>query len=68
MHGRDEISIQILVRKSEEKRPLRRLRRRWEDFIRMDHREIGGEAVDWIHLAFGSDQWQGLVNIVLNLP
>jgi hypothetical protein len=31
----------ILVGKPEGKRPLGRLRHRWEDNIRMDHREIG---------------------------
>jgi hypothetical protein len=41
----------ILVTKSEGKRPLGRPRRRWEDNIRMDLREIGWKDVDWIHLA-----------------
>jgi hypothetical protein len=41
----------ILVRKLEGKRPLGRPRRRWENNIRMDPREIGWEVVDWIHLA-----------------
>jgi hypothetical protein len=31
----------VLVGKREGKRPLRRPRCRWEDGIRMDHREIG---------------------------
>jgi hypothetical protein len=31
----------VLVRKPEGKRPLGRPRRRWEDGIRMDLREIG---------------------------
>jgi hypothetical protein len=30
---------------------LGRGRRRWEDNIRMDLREIGWEGVDWMHLA-----------------
>jgi hypothetical protein len=34
----------------EEKTLLRRPRRRWEDNIQMDHREIGIGGVDWIHL------------------
>jgi hypothetical protein len=33
------------------KRPLGRHRRRWEDNIRWDLREIGWEGVDWMHLA-----------------
>jgi hypothetical protein len=24
---------------------------RWEDIVKMNHREIGLEGVDWIHLA-----------------
>jgi hypothetical protein len=39
------------VGKPEGKRPLGRPRRRWEDGIRMDLREIGLGGVDWIRLA-----------------
>jgi hypothetical protein len=35
----------ILVRKRERKRPLRRPRRRWDDNIRMDLREVDWEGV-----------------------
>jgi hypothetical protein len=38
----------VLVGKPEGKRPLGRPRRRWEDGIRMDLREIGLVGVDWI--------------------
>jgi hypothetical protein len=38
----------VLVGKSEGKRLLGRPRRRWEDGIRMDLREIGLGGVDWI--------------------
>jgi hypothetical protein len=41
----------ILVGKSELKRPLGRLKHRWEDNIRMDFMEIKCEGVDWIQLA-----------------
>jgi hypothetical protein len=41
----------ILVRKCEGKRPLGRLRQRWEDNMRMDLREIWWEGADWMHLA-----------------
>jgi hypothetical protein len=41
----------ILVGKLEGRRPLVRPRRRWEDNIKMDLREIGFGDVDWIHLA-----------------
>jgi hypothetical protein len=38
----------ILVGKPEGRRPLGRPRRRWEDNIKMDLREIGFGDVDWI--------------------
>jgi hypothetical protein len=41
----------VLVGKPEGKRPLGRPRRRWEDGIKMDLREIGFGGVDWIRLA-----------------
>jgi hypothetical protein len=41
MHGEMGNAHNILVGKPEEKRPLGRLRLRWEDNIRMDLRENG---------------------------
>jgi hypothetical protein len=38
----------VLLGMPEGKRPLGRSRRRWEDGIRMDLREIGLGYVDWI--------------------
>jgi hypothetical protein len=55
------------VRKPEGKRPLGRIRRRWEDNIRMDLREIGWSSTDWIDLAQDRDQWRALVNTVMNI-
>jgi hypothetical protein len=57
----------ILVGKHEEKRPLERPRRRWQYNIQIDHREIGLEGVDSIHLAQGSYRWRAFVNTVMNL-
>jgi hypothetical protein len=57
----------ILVGKPEWKRPLVRSRRRWEDNIRIDLREVGWESVVWFHLAQERDQWLYLVNTVTNL-
>jgi hypothetical protein len=39
--GEDRKVYKVLVGKPEGKRPLGRLRRRWEDGIRMDLRQIG---------------------------
>jgi hypothetical protein len=55
------------VVKPEGKRQLRRPRRRWEDNIRMDLREIGLHGMDLIHLAEDRDQWRTLGNTVLKL-
>jgi hypothetical protein len=57
----------ILVGRPEGRRPLGRPRRRWEDNIMMDLREIWFGAVDWIHWAQDSDRWRALVNTVMNL-
>jgi ribosome biogenesis protein Nip4 len=57
----------ILVGKPEGKMPLGRPRDRWESNIRTDIREIGCKVVDWMYLAQGRDQWQAVVNTVMNL-
>jgi len=54
-----------LVGKPEGKRPLGRPRRRWEDNIKMDLREVGVVA-DWMELAQERDRWWALVNTVMN--
>jgi hypothetical protein len=41
----------VLVGNSEERRPLGRLRRRWEDIFKMDIREVGWRDIDWIYVA-----------------
>jgi hypothetical protein len=51
----------------EGKRPLERPRRRWEDGIKMDLREIGWGDVEWIHLAQDRDRWRAVVSAVMNL-
>jgi hypothetical protein len=50
----------ILVGRLEGRRPLRRPRRRWENNIKMDLREIGFGDVD-------RDRWRALVNTMMNL-
>jgi hypothetical protein len=65
--GEKRNAYRILVGKPEEKRPLGRPRRRWEDNIIMDVREIGWGGMDWIDLAQDRDQWRALVNTVMNL-
>jgi hypothetical protein len=57
----------ILVGRPEGRTPLGRPRRRWEDNIKMDLREIGFWDVDWIHWAQDRDRWLALVNTAMNL-
>jgi hypothetical protein len=59
-------ACRILVGRPEERRPLGRLRRRWEDNIKMDFQEVGW-GMDWIELAQDRDRWQAVVNAVMNL-
>jgi hypothetical protein len=56
-----------LVVKPEGKRPLVKPRRRWEDGIRMDLREIGLGGLDCIRLAQGRDRWRAVVSAVMSL-
>jgi hypothetical protein len=44
-------AYRILVGRSEDKRPLGRPRRRWEDNIKIDLREIAIDGANWIQLA-----------------
>jgi hypothetical protein len=57
----------VLVGRSEGKRPLGRPRRRWEDNIKMDLREIGIDGANCIQLAQDKVQWWNFVNTVTNL-
>jgi len=46
---------------------LERPRRRWEDNIKVDFKEVGFGGMDWIKLAQDRDSWRALVNAVMNL-
>jgi len=55
------------VRKPEGKRPLGRLRPRWEDNIKMNLQEVGCGGMDRIKVAQDKDSWRALVNAVMSL-
>ena len=66
-YGEKTRAYKVLVGKTEGKRPLERLRRRWEGiilkwiFVKWD----GG--MDWIDLAQDRGKWRALVNAIMNL-
>ena len=41
--------------------------RRWEDYIRMDLKEIGINKTNWVDSAQDRDYWRALVNAAFNL-
>jgi hypothetical protein len=63
--GRDV--YRVLVGRPEGKRSLGRPRRRWEDNINLNLRELGIDGVNWIQLAQDRVQWRAFVNTVMNL-
>jgi hypothetical protein len=60
-------AYRVLVGKPEGRRPLGRPRRKWENNIKMDLREVGWRGVDWIDLAQDRDRWRAPLNNVINL-
>ena len=56
----------VLVGKPEGKRPLGRPRRRWEDNIKMDLKEVGRGCGDCMGLSQDRDRWRALVSTVMN--
>jgi hypothetical protein len=65
--GEERKVYKVLVGKPEGKRPLGRARRRWEEGMRMDLREIGLGGVDRIRLSQDRDRWRAVVSAVMNI-
>jgi len=68
MHWRD-LYIYIhkfVVGTPEEKRPLGRLSRRWEDNFELNRKEMVCEDISWINLAQDRVQWRSLSHTTLN--
>jgi hypothetical protein len=63
-HGRGV--YRVLVGRPDGKRPLGRPRRRWEDNIKMDLREIGIDGANWIQLAQERVPWRAFVSTAMN--
>jgi hypothetical protein len=56
----------VLVGKPAGKRPFGRPRRRWEDNIKRDLEEVGGDFWDWVERARDRDRWRTLVGTLMN--
>jgi hypothetical protein len=52
MHRENEKLYKILLRNPQEKRSLEQIRQRWEDNIKTDPGEIGGEGVNKTELVY----------------
>jgi hypothetical protein len=65
--GEERKEYKVLVGNPDGKRPLGTPRRRWENGIRMDLREIGLGGVVWIRLAQDKDRWRAVVSAMMNL-
>ncbi|KAJ4435334.1 hypothetical protein ANN_17945 [Periplaneta americana] len=65
--GESRNAYRVLVGRPEGKRPLGRPRRRWEDNIKMDLREVGYDGRDCINLAQDRDQWRAYERAAMNL-
>jgi len=63
---RGEVCTGFWWGKPEGKRPLGRPRHRWEDNIKMDLQEAGGDCGDWMELAQDRERWRALVSTVMN--
>jgi hypothetical protein len=59
-------SFKIVTGKPMVRRPLGRPRRRWEDSITMDHKEIGINTRNWVDSTQDKDCWKALVYAALN--
>jgi hypothetical protein len=54
----------LLVGKSEGKSPLGRPRCRWEDNIKIELQEAGGDCGDWMELAQDRNRWRAQMGML----
>jgi hypothetical protein len=65
--GAKRNAYRVLVGKPERKRSPGISRRRWENNIKMEHKEMGWSGMGWISLLRDRRQWRALVNTLMNL-
>ena len=67
MYGERIGACRGLIERPEGRRTLGRPRRRWEDNIKIDLKEVEWRVVGWISVALDRDRWRAVVNAVMNL-
>jgi len=65
--GRRKGTYRELVGKLREDRLLGRVRRRWEDNIKMRLEEVGCEVLEWIDLGQKMEIWCSALKAVMNI-
>jgi hypothetical protein len=66
-NGEKKNTYMLLVEKPERRRPIGRLRRMWVDNIKIDLGEVECSGMDWIDLDQNGEEWEALLNAVMNL-
>jgi hypothetical protein len=61
-HGKERNRCRILVEYPEQNIPVRRPRCRWENYMKVDLKDIGRAGMDWIHLEYNGDHWRLLLS------
>jgi hypothetical protein len=64
-HGTNEEIYKTVVKKPEGMRPFGIPRHRWENDVKLDHKDVRCEAVDCVQLVGYRDQWHVLVITVM---
>lgn len=65
-HGECEKWVQYLIENSEKMEPVVKCKHKWEDIIKMNLKEIGSVAEDWIDLVLDVDVWRAFVILVMS--
>jgi hypothetical protein len=67
VHESNENAYKFLVRTPEGQRPLGRYRSKREDNIKVDHKELGYEGLEWIQLPQNRIIWRVPVSRIMGL-
>jgi hypothetical protein len=63
----EEKFIKVLIRIFERKRLLERPERRWENNIKLNHKEIGWEDMGWVYPTQDRHSWRAFMYQLINI-